>query len=425
MLYDAVSTHRLLVRDSARTEAFRRAIRATVRPGDVVLDVGAGSGILSLFAAQAGAARVYAVERTPIARLARRLAQVNGAAAIVRVIEGPVEAVRLPERVDVIVSEWLGSIGVDENLLGVVLLARDRWLKPGRRLVPRRVTAWMAPAYLPQRPDVAFFRRRPYGLDLTPLVEPSVHELLSYRRRVTPADLVAPPLALWDTDVGAVPAERAALPARAVVDFVAPRPAAVNGLVAWFSAELADGVGVSNAPDAPDTHWGQLLLPLEREHAVAPGDVLAAQVVCIPADGAWSHLAWSVRVGAGSWEHHDTRLVAGGAPAAAPAPARPAPPGPAGGARARPTGRPPKEEPHPMGAALRGFLARLAVEPTLLSEFIKRPTEVMAEAGLTDEERQAMMSHDQSRIQAAIVGEVPGSPAAPPPTGRPRAGRSR
>ncbi len=78
-----------------------------------------------------------------------------------------------------------------------------------------------------------------------------------------------------------------------------------------------------------------------------------------------------------------------------------------------------------MGAALRGFLARLAVEPTLLSEFIKRPTEIMAEAGLTDEERLAMMSHDQSRIQAAIVGEMSGPPAAPPPTGRPQGGRSR
>src|SRR5688572_13080954 len=137
MQYSALFSHRLMVRDSARTEAFRVALEAAVRPGDVVLDVGAGCGILSLFAARAGARRVYAVERTQVARLARDVARLNGFEHVVRVIEAPIEAVILPEPVDVVVSEWLGSIGVDENLLSAVLLARDRWLKPGHRLVPR------------------------------------------------------------------------------------------------------------------------------------------------------------------------------------------------------------------------------------------------------------------------------------------------
>jgi tRNA/tmRNA/rRNA uracil-C5-methylase (TrmA/RlmC/RlmD family) len=79
-MYAEFEVHRTIICDHVRTEAFRRAIDSVVRPGDVVLDLGAGSGILSVFAARAGAARVYAVERTSAAVLARELAAANGVA---------------------------------------------------------------------------------------------------------------------------------------------------------------------------------------------------------------------------------------------------------------------------------------------------------------------------------------------------------
>ena len=79
-----------MIRDRVRTDAFQRAINSVVRRGDIVADVGAGSGILSVFAARAGAARVYAVEQTSIAALAEELAAANGVAEIVEVIHGDV-----------------------------------------------------------------------------------------------------------------------------------------------------------------------------------------------------------------------------------------------------------------------------------------------------------------------------------------------
>ena len=150
----------------------------SVRPGDVVLDVGAGSGILSVFAARAGAARVYAVEQTSVAVLAQELAAANGVAEIVRVIQGDVTDVELPERVDVIVSEWLGGFGIDEGMLVPVITARDRWLKPGGVMIPDSVTAWAAlvhDRYLAE--TVGFLRDNPYGLDLGDLVEKTVNEI--------------------------------------------------------------------------------------------------------------------------------------------------------------------------------------------------------------------------------------------------------
>ena len=89
-MYAEFEVHRSMIGDRVRTEAFRRAIEAAVRPGDVVLDVGAGSGILSVFAARAGAARVYAVEQTSIAVFAQELVAANGVADVVRVIQGDI-----------------------------------------------------------------------------------------------------------------------------------------------------------------------------------------------------------------------------------------------------------------------------------------------------------------------------------------------
>ena len=202
-MYTEFEVHRSMIRDRVRTDAFRRAIEATVRPGAVVLDVGAGSGILSLFAARAGAARVYAVEVTSIAVLAQELADANGVGHVVRVIQDDVMDVELPERVDVIVSEWLGGFGIDEGMLPPVIAARDRWLKPGGTIIPRSVTAWTAlvrDRYLGEM--VAFLRADPYGLDLEHLVEKTINEI-SYSgtfRHLEATDLRSEPGRLWTTD---------------------------------------------------------------------------------------------------------------------------------------------------------------------------------------------------------------------------------
>ena len=177
-MYAEIEVHRTMICDRVRTDAFRRAIDAVVRPGDVVLDVGAGSGILSAFAARAGAARVYAVERTAVAALAQELAVANGFGEIVEVIHGDVTDIVLPERVDVIVSEWLGGFGIDEGMLVPVIAARDRWLKPGGVMIPRSVTAWAALVHDRHLAEtVEFLRGTPYGLTFDDLVDKTVNEI--------------------------------------------------------------------------------------------------------------------------------------------------------------------------------------------------------------------------------------------------------
>src|SRR5262245_42889107 len=111
-MYDLLETHRVMLRDAVRNAAFPRAIAAEVTPGAVVLDVGAGTGILSLFAAQACASRVFAVEAGAIAAFARRLVVANDFQDRIVILSGDIRRLSLPSAVDVLVSEWLGTFGI-------------------------------------------------------------------------------------------------------------------------------------------------------------------------------------------------------------------------------------------------------------------------------------------------------------------------
>jgi len=129
----------MCLKDEARTLAFRDAIRAVVRPGDVVVDVGAGTGILSFFAAEAGAAEVYAVEVDPVSALAlRRSVELNPSiAGNVIVVEGDAATVELPLAVDVVVAEIIETGLLDEQQVPVLNALRRRGvIADHTRLVP-------------------------------------------------------------------------------------------------------------------------------------------------------------------------------------------------------------------------------------------------------------------------------------------------
>jgi SAM-dependent methyltransferase len=129
----------MCLKDEVRTLAFRDAIRAVVRPGDIVVDVGAGSGILSFFAAEAGAARVYAVEIDPVSAAAlRQSIELNPAIADrICVVEGDAALVDLPRSVDVVVAEIIETGLLDEQQVPVLNALRRRGvIAEDTRLVP-------------------------------------------------------------------------------------------------------------------------------------------------------------------------------------------------------------------------------------------------------------------------------------------------
>src|SRR5262249_369440 len=131
-----VDTHRQYLADDVRVSAFGRAISETVRPGDIVVDLGSGTGILGLLACPAGAGRVYAIEETGLIELARSVALANGVEDRIVFIQRCSSEVTLPERADVIMCDFIGGFGYDAALIEDGVDARNRFLAPGGRMIP-------------------------------------------------------------------------------------------------------------------------------------------------------------------------------------------------------------------------------------------------------------------------------------------------
>jgi len=139
--YAQVGIHKTMLQDRVRTEAFQDAIlnNPHLFRGKTVLDVGCGCGIMSMFAAKAGASKVIGVDASDIIHVAKEIIKDNKYEGIITLIHGKIEEVELPEgtgQVDIIVSEWMGYSLFYEGMLDSVLFARDKWLKPGGPPVP-------------------------------------------------------------------------------------------------------------------------------------------------------------------------------------------------------------------------------------------------------------------------------------------------
>ena len=263
--YYDINVHKLMLRDSIRCESFRRALTELVLPDSAVLDIGAGTGLLSLFAAQAGARVVYAVERTKTAELAECIISENGLTDRIRVFQEDMAAVELPEQVDVIVSEWLGGYGIDENLLPVVVQARDRWLKPGGTIIPSIVSSWLAPAYdemLEQ--DIQFWNQYPYGVNLAAIGDRTSRQLHCCRNNVKEEHLLADPQRMWEIDSTKTTLEDSMDRFEAKLDFTCRKSGPCNALATWFEAVLSNHIILSNKPSDEYTHWGRWIFPTTR-----------------------------------------------------------------------------------------------------------------------------------------------------------------
>jgi Ribosomal protein L11 methyltransferase (PrmA) len=273
--------HARMLHDDRRTGDYIAALAAAVRPGDVVLDIGTGSGVLAVAAARAGARRVYAVEASDIAEVAGRVFAANGVTDRVTLVPGWSREVELPEPADLLVAELIGNEPLEEEILETTLDARRRLLKPDARLIPHTLTLLARPLRLPdgearQRAigSAAVERWRGlYDMELQPLLDAA---LPSPVNMPTEAEVVAlwPPvgplitLAALDLTVY----EEASV--RACADLVVDQPGVVNAVALTFRAALHGAIEHTLDPWRwPTSSWATSVWvlpdPLQVESSMA------------------------------------------------------------------------------------------------------------------------------------------------------------
>lgn len=295
--YGDIELQRRMVSDRVRTEAFARAIAEAVQPGDVVLDVGTGTGILAMLAARAGARKVYGIEAAEIAQTAANLVKANGLQNRVTIFRGPAQDHRLAEKADLLISEWLGHFAFVENMLDDVLAARDLNLAPGGRMLPMDVEILLAPVddpYLYFRDGPGFWRKPVEGLDLSSLEPLELRQGRAAQFRLDPSALLSPGASLVCLDL--VSADPEDPFGRSDLVFEVGRDGVLYGFVGWFRSRLSETVRLDTGPSFPETHWSQTWFPFPPR-PVREGEVLEVHTDMIRDPTERRHVSLEIRLG--------------------------------------------------------------------------------------------------------------------------------
>ena len=284
---EILSFHRFLLSDKAR-ELYRRALFDQVRSGDVVLDLGTGTGILALFACQAGARRVYGIEAGKVIELAKIVCARNGLKERVVFIKNLSLRVDLPERVDLMVTDIFETFGLQDGLLGTVMDARKRFLDKDGVIIPSAVSLFVAPVELDQTYDqeVNFWARDIYGLDFSPVQRAAKNNI--YPLRLEPGSLLADPVLAKEILLAEVETPQV----HCDLSLSIVRSGVLHGLVGWFASKLTNDIILSNEPGSKTTNYAQAFLPVNCPVPVEQGDWI--RVVIDSYDGAaWK---WQVEI---------------------------------------------------------------------------------------------------------------------------------
>ncbi|CAH2243012.1 probable protein arginine N-methyltransferase 6.1 [Pararge aegeria] len=280
--YEDLEIHRLMLEDEPRTDTYRRAILGNKNyfKDKVVMDVGCGTGILSIFCAQAGAKKVYAIEASNLVKLAKEIVKENNFEDIIEVIHSKVEDATLPGdlKVDAIVSEWMGFYLLHEGMLDSVLVARDKFLKEGGEMFPESAVIYVAPCSVPQLYNkwTNF-----YGVSLSTFAKQlrasksSKPEIMQIsQENLLGAEIAMAWINLREDTVN----DLNCYSIQHVVG--ASKTGQYQGLCVWFECnfpELSSGsrVVLSTGPEAKLTHWKQTVILLPEEQNVDEQEPIA------------------------------------------------------------------------------------------------------------------------------------------------------
>lgn len=272
--FAGLAEHEEMLSDTVRVQAYHRGIRSNVRPGDVVVDLGTGTGLLAFMASRAGAKKVYAVEHSDFIEVAREIGRHNGFTNI-EFVQANSREFTPPEPVDIVLHEQMGDELFNENMVENLLDVRDRFLRPGGRILPSRFRLFIEPVTLHESMRVRRFWNigLPDAIDLLPMRESPITARYDTGRNeqvwLRPGSVAATfgmpaPVVEFDLDTLA---GTSALPTDIAIERIASADMIVDGTCIWFEAQFDDTTTLSTSPLGPLTSWGNRLYRLDREFA--------------------------------------------------------------------------------------------------------------------------------------------------------------
>jgi SAM-dependent methyltransferase len=320
--YSDFEVHYNMLRDKVRTQTYRDAIvhNKHLFTDRVVLDIGCGTGILSMFAAQAGASHVIGIDNSDIAIYARQIINDNGFGNIVTIVQANVEDLtELPygvEKVDIIVSEWMGYCLLTESMLHTVLHARDKWLAPGGKLFPDKASLYITAIEdkLHKSIDIDWFKNV-YGFDMSLISKYKLSR--SHIGQISESQVVTDNCLLMELNLLKLPNTKDNFAFTRNFHLTCRRNDYISGFATFFVVEFMackKKTWLSTAPEAASTHWHQSIFYFDEFTAAKQGDVITGTFTVRPIEGSRRNLDVTINTeiyGQETTYHHEARTYRG------------------------------------------------------------------------------------------------------------------
>ena len=279
--------HRKLLTDEIRIKAYRESIENEINKGDIVADLGCGTGILSFFACQSEAKKVYSIEESSfLIKLAKRISNFNNFERKISFLNKNslvIENLDIKEKINVLITEIMGSFGLEENILTYIIDFRDRFMnKTNIKIIPNRLKLYIIPYenedfYKKDELELNWLNTN-YNLDFKDFT--LINKELAFipddlKSRINKKNFITDPIEISNIDLLNVKKVDLDIKCKIKIKNL-KNIRKLHGFCGFFKAILSSNpnVNLTNSPLEPDTSFSQIYFPIKNPQKIRNGDII-------------------------------------------------------------------------------------------------------------------------------------------------------